>query len=170
MSGNLPALYEIANQFQELAALADFDDLPAEVIKDTLEALEGTLQLKTTNIIKFVLGLEADAAAMDSAAEAMKQRANRRRKRAESIKAYVLFNLQAASISKVDCPEFTVSVQNNPKGVEVTNVELIPSKFMKQPEPPPPTPDKSAIKAAIEAGEQVPGAWLYQGQHLRIRT
>ena len=54
-------LYEIANQYQQLKALEDMTDLPAEVIHDTLQALEGELQVKAVNIAKFIENLEASA-------------------------------------------------------------------------------------------------------------
>ena len=51
----LPALYELTTQHRELEALADTtDDLPPEVIRDTLEALEGTIQQKAISVAAFV--------------------------------------------------------------------------------------------------------------------
>ena len=71
---SLPTLYEIAGQFRALSALADNEDIPQEVIRDTLEGLTGDLQLKATNVAKFLLGLEAEAVAIEAAAEAIHQR------------------------------------------------------------------------------------------------
>lgn len=167
---SLPALYEIANQFQGLAALADSEELPAEVIRDTLEGLQGDLTTKSVNVAKFILGLEAEARAIDEAIEKLKERAERRRRRAEGIRAYVLFNLQRAGVTKVECPEFTISVRLNPLGVEVEDPSAIPPRFMVQPEPPPARPDKTAIKEALKAGEHVAGCFLRQGERLDIRV
>lgn len=170
MSGNLPALYEIANQFRQLEALGDHDDLPAEVIRDTLEGLEGDLQMKATNVAKFVLGLEAEAAAIQAAADAIAVRASRRKKRAESIRAYLLFCMQSAGVTKISCPEFTLAIRKNPEAVEIEHPELIPAEFMVQPEAPPPRADKALIKAALKDGKPVAGAWLRQGERLEVRS
>jgi hypothetical protein len=167
---HLPALYEIANQFKSLALLADTDDLPEEVLRDTLEGLEGTLELKATNIAMFILGLEAEAKMIDEAAEAMKARAERRRRRAEGIRNYVLFQLGQAGITKVNCPEFTISVRKNPDAVQIDDPERVPAEYMVQPPAPPPRIDKNAIKADLKAGKSVAGCWLRSGERLEIKA
>lgn len=165
----LPALYEIAKQFHELELLADTDDLPPEVIRDTLEGLTGTLEAKATNVAKFTLGLEAEAAMIEDAARQMLERAARRKTRAENIRNYLLFNLQACGVSEVTCPEFTMRVRKNPEAVEIDDPDQVPSEFMVQPDPPAPRPDKNAIKAALKAGETVRGCWLRSGERLEIK-
>jgi len=64
-------LFEITSQFKALAALEDSDELPPEVIADTLEGLEGDFEAKTIAVAKFILSLEANAAAIEKAADAM---------------------------------------------------------------------------------------------------
>ena len=167
----LPALYELTAQYREaLAVLTDNDELPVEVIRDTLESLVGSIEVKSTNVAKFLLGLEAEAAAIEAAAEAIHQRGVRRKKRAESIRSYLLLNMQAAGISKVECPEFTIAIRKNPPAVEMDDFAVIDPKYMFTPEPPPPSPDKKLLAAALKAGEQIPGVWLRQGEHLSIEA
>jgi hypothetical protein len=64
---------------------------------------------------------------------------------------------------------FVLSVQKNPASVDVFDLAAIPVEFMRIPEPPPPAPDKTAIKAALAAGRDVPGARLVNGTRLAIR-
>jgi len=167
---SLPKLYELVEQFKGLEKLAANEDLPPELIRDTLEGLQGDMQLKATSVAKFVLGLEAEADAMAQAAEAIYARGERRRKRAEAIRAYVLFQFQQAGVTKVECPEFTMSVRKNPEAVQIMDPMQIPTEYMVQPEPPPPRADKTAIKAALKAGKEVFGCWLTQTERLEIRS
>lgn len=167
---SLPALFELARDYRQLEALSPDEELPAEVIRDTLEALTGDIQDKSVNVAKFVLGLEAEAATIEEAAKAMLERAARRKKRAEAIRNYLLFCLQSTGISKVSCPYFTLSVRRNPEAVEIEDQSKLPAEFMVQPEPPPARPDKSAIKAALKAGRHVPGCYLRTGERLEIRS
>ncbi len=166
----LPALYEIAQQFHELALLADADDLPPEVIRDTLEGLQGTFEAKATNVAKFVLGLEAEAKMIEDAARQLEARANRRKRRAESIRNYMLFQLQQADVTKIECPEFTIAVRKNPEAVEIDDPEQVPPEYMVTPDPPLPRPDKKAIKDALKAGTPVRGCWLRSGERLEIKV
>ena len=77
--------------------------------------------------------------------------------------------MEVAKVSKIDCPHFALSIKSNPPSVEIFEPGLIPAEFMRQPEPPPAAPDKTAIKEAIKAGREVPGAMLAQGTRLDIR-
>lgn len=164
-------LYELVGQYRALEALESSDDLPAEVIRDTLEGLEGQLQDKATNVGLFIRNLMSTADAIDEAAETMRLRGERLRKRAQSLNEYLKFNLQASGISKVASPYFTLRLKKNPPTVIIDSENLIPAKFMRTPAPPPPpkpTPDKKAIGDAIKAGEEVPGAHTEQYERLEI--
>lgn len=164
------ALYELATQYRQLQELADTDDLPPEVIRDTLEGLTGEIEVKSINVAKFILSLEAHADAISDAAKQMAARAQRVRARADSIRAYLLFQMQATGTTKVTCPEFTLAVRSNPPAVCLRDDVELPPEFMVTPEPPPPRPDKRAILEALKAGKHVEGAWIEQGQRLEIRA
>lgn len=165
-------LYELTAQFRDLEALASSDELPPEVIRDTLEGLQGQLQDKATNVALFIRNLESTADAIDEAAEGMRLRGERLRKRAQSLNEYLLFNMISAGISKVESPFFTLQVKTNPPTVVIDTEKLIPDMYMTKPEPPPPPPskpDKKAIAAAFKAGEEVPGCHVEQRQRLEIK-
>lgn len=166
-------LYELTQQYRALEALESSDDLPAEVIRDTLEGLEGQLQEKATNVGLFIRNLESVADAIDEAAATMQARGTRLRARAQSLQQYLLLNMQAAGISQVASPYFTLKRVKNPPKVVIDSENLIPERFMRTPEPPPPpkpTPDKLAIAKACKAGEDVPGAHTEQDERLEIKV
>jgi hypothetical protein len=166
-------LYELVQQHRSLEALESSDDLPPEVIRDTLEGLEGELRDKAVSVAHFCRNLESTADAIDEAAEAMRMRGTRLRKRAQSLQDYLLYQMIAAGITKVDSPYFTLQVKKNPPTVVVDSENLIPAKFMRTPDPlppPKPVPDRVAISKAIKAGEEVPGAHTEQYDRLEIKT
>jgi hypothetical protein len=166
-------LYELVAQHRSLEALATSEDLPPEVIKDTLDGLEGELREKAVSVAHFIRNLEVVADSIDAAIEQMMVRKLRLEKRAASLQQYLLFNMIAAGISKVESPYFTLQVKKNPPTVVIDSENLIPAKYMRTPEPPPPpkpAPDKKAIADAIKAGEEVPGAHTETHERLEIRT
>lgn len=164
------ALYELAGDYLRLQDLADSDELPAEVIRDTLEGLSGEIEIKSVNIAKFILSLEAHADSIGDAAKQMNARAQRVRNRADSIRAYLLFQMQATGITKVSCPEFTLAVRSNPPAVGLREEVQLPPEFMTWPDPPPSMPDRRKIADALKAGREIEGAWLEQGQRLEIKA
>lgn len=166
------ALYEIAEQYKSLELLEASEDLPAEVIRDTLEGLTGDLQAKSVNVGLFIRNMEATAEAIEQAAATMKERADRAKKRAASLREYLLFNLQGCGITKIESPYFTLAVRNNPPSVVIDNEEDIPAEYWRQPLPPPPPPraiDKKLIAEALKNGLEVPGAHSEQKQRLDIK-
>lgn len=162
-------LYEISNQFQSLELLGESDDLPAEVIADTLEALEGDFDAKAVQVAKFILSLEANGQATLAAAKALTERALRIAKRAESIRAYLQFHCQALKRRRIEAPDLVIALRANPPSVVITDEHAVPAQFWVQPEAPPKRIDKKAIKAAIDKGERVDGAYVEAGERLDIR-
>lgn len=164
------SLYELTGDYLRLQQLADSDELPAEVIRDTLEGLSGEIQEKSINVAKFILSLEAHAEAIAGAAKQMTARANRVQARADSIRAYLLFQMQATGTTKVTCPEFTLAVRSNPPAVGLREDVQLPPEYMTWPDPPPSVPDRRKIAEALKAGKEIDGAWLEQGQRLEIKA
>lgn len=181
------ALYELVGQFREASELLSDMDLPAEVVKDTLDALSGDLTVKATNVARYILNVESMADAVDAAGKAMKARAERMRNRTESIRDYLRVNMQAAGITKIEATEFVLALKKNPPAVVIDDATKIPVQYKPTPPPPPPpqaTPDKKAIADALKAhakvvaalpeGEPapespVPGAHLEQATRLDIK-
>lgn len=161
-------LYTIAAEHRALADALQDMDLDEQTIADTLDAESGLVE-KSQSVAFVIRNMEAFAAAVKAEADAMTERAKQAQKRADSIKAYLHSCMTLAGVQKIEHPQFTLSIAKNPASVQILDDKQIPAKFMRQPVPPPAAPDKKAIKAAIEAGEDVPGVKLAQGTSLRIK-
>jgi hypothetical protein len=161
-------LFEIANQYRALEALDTSEDIPEDAIRDTLDSLEGDFEVKAVTIAKFILSLEDAADSIAAAAKAMEARAARVNKRAESIKAYLLFQMQAINKKKIETAEIILRRQNNPPAVQITNESGIPAEYWRQPPIPPMIPDKAKLKEALQSGIDIPGAFIESGEHVRI--
>jgi len=164
---NAPALYLIADEYlQAVNALADLD-LPEEVVADTLESLQYPLEQKATNVAMFVRNLEATADAIREAEGEMAKRRKALETRAANVREYLKANMIRAGIQKIECPLFKLAIRDNPPSVVIDGE--VPAEYMRQPEPPPPAPDKKAIAEALKAGQHVPGAHIARTQRLEIK-
>jgi hypothetical protein len=165
----MTALYEIAHQYRADAdKLADMD-LDEQTLADTLDSLSGDLEVKATNTAMLVRNIEASAAAIKEAEAAMAARRKALENRAARIRDYLLANMMVAGVQKIECPYFKLAVRENPPAVEIYEPGLIPATFMKQPETPPPAPNKAEIAAALKAGQDIPGCKLTRGTRLEIK-
>lgn len=162
-------LYQLVEQHRELERLADVEDLDEETVRTTLDALEGEIAVKAQSVAAMTLNVEAWAQVAEDASKRLAERAARTRKRAEWLRRYLHTNLQAAGLTRVESPEFTVSIRKNPAAVLIAEGIILPAKFMVQPDPPPPRPDKKAIGEALKRGEVIEGCQLSQSERLEIK-
>lgn len=169
----MATLFQIVEQHRSLLALAESDaDLDQQTLADTLEGLEGDLTLKVQSVGRVIAHQDAMAKAMDEAAANIAIRAKRLRNRMDSLKNYLMVNMQAANLPKVDSPELVVSLKKNPPSVVVFDESLVPAEFKRTPPPAPPpvpVPDKAYIKEALKAGQDVPGCRLEQGMRVEVK-
>lgn len=164
----MTSLYTIASEYKaQLAQLADLD-LDAQTVADTIEGLQGDVQDKLRAVIAYSLDLDVLAAGAAEAAKRMQERAKMLQSRVDSLRAYALTHMQETGIADVATDEWAAKVAKKPPSVDITDLALIPPAYMRQPEPPPPAPDKKAIAEALKTGAQVPGCALVQGYRLAI--
>lgn len=157
-------LYELTESYMQLIDLSE--QLDPETFKDTLDAIQDPLEDKVENTAKVIKSLESDVTAIKEEEKRLKERRRVLETKIDSIKNYLKEQLELAGIDKVKRPLITVSIQNNPPSVKVTDEKLIPSSFMiaKAPEL-----DKKAVLKKLKDGEEVPGVELFQGRSLRIK-
>lgn len=165
--GNLTLFQLAADRAALIEKLLALQDDP-QAIADTLEAEDYDIEQKSQNCGYALMNLEAEADAIEAAAQAMMKRAKAKRAAAERLKDYVLLCMQVAGMTKVACPHFEIALVNNPEKVEIFDERQVPAQFWRTPEPVP-VVDKTAIKAAAKAGEAVPGAKLVRTQRLAVR-
>jgi len=162
-------LYQIAAEYRAITDVLMDSGCDEQTLKDTLEGEAWPLELKAQNYAFVIRNMEASAAAIKEAEQQMAERRKAIEKRAEYIKERLKTGMEIAGVQKIDCSHFAITIAKNPPSVDIFEPGLIPSEFMKTPTPPPPAPDKTAIKDAIRAGKEVPGAMLSQGTSLRIK-
>ena len=162
-------LYELTDSYARILALAEEAE-DGEWL-EALAGLQGAIEEKAETIVKAVRILEAEAEAFTAEAQRMAAQAATRGRRVDSLKEYLKSNLEAAGLSFLKAGLFTVALQANSMPTCIVSDEAaIPADFWYTPPPPPPPVDKKAItKHWKETGEQVPGAEVVQGRHLRIR-
>lgn len=140
-------------QYPDLA-----DDI--ETLNDTLEGIADLPDLLVA-VMRQADEAEMLVTGIDARMDDLKARKDRLKRRSEAIRDAVCEAMQRADLPKIEAPDFTVSTRRMPPAVVVTDEGQIPPGYMK--EKVTTAPDKAAIKAALEAGETVPGCALNNG-------
>jgi len=165
----MTALYELTTEYRTALAVLEESDLDEQTIKDTLEGMQFPVEEKAKNVALFVRNIEATVDSIKDAEKRMAQRRKLLENKIVSINDYLKSNMEACGITKIESPYLTLTIKKNPPSVQIERDDLIPAQYMKQPEPPPPSPDKKAIGEALKAGEIVPGCSLKTCTRLEIK-
>ena len=167
------ALYQISSQYLQLAETLADGDFDLATIDDTIEA-SGLIDefADKAQALEFVArGALAHGPAIDAEIARLMALKAKRESIAAGVRKYLLDNMLRTGISKLTCPLFSISIQNNPPSTEVYDPLSLPPEYWRTPEPKPPVaaPDKAAIKAALQVGVDVPGAVLLQFVRLVVK-
>lgn len=169
----MTALYNISNEYLKLAETLADGDFDLATIDDTIEAsgLLDDFTDKAQALECVARGAMAHHPAMDAEIARLQARKARHEAVAAGVRKYLLDNMQRTGITKITCPLFSISIANNPPSTDVYDPLSLPAEYMRTPEPKPPiaAPDKAAIKVALQAGKDVPGAKLVQSQRLVVK-
>lgn len=161
-------LLQLAAEYRaDLEKLADMD-LDDATLADSLESVQWPIAVKARNIGMLINELETQADAVLQYEARVVSRRKSLQARAARLREYLLVGMQAAGVDKIEHPEAVVSIRKNPAAVEVFDQAQLPAEFLRVPPPPAPQADKTAIKNAIKAGTDVPGARLVQGVSLKV--
>lgn len=151
-------LYEIDTQITECFDADTGELLDAEKLENLMIEKENKLE----NVALWIKNLKADAAMYKAEKTAFAERQAAAERKAESLTMWLKNALDG---QKFKTEKTEVSFRKTSK-VEVLDIWELNEDFVKYSDP---TPDKSAIKRAIKAGEDVKGAKLIDDISMTIK-
>lgn len=147
----------IARMADEIRAILG-DDYDLETFLDTLDG-----QTDALDILDQLIAQDREAAALATAIKAqisdLTARKARMEARSRAAKTAMLTLLDVVGERKIERPAATVSRRSGSASVAITDETAVPSQLCQIKK----VPDKKAIKAQIDAGEDVPGAEIKIG-------
>ena len=145
----------VANLTAAYPDLADDTDLLADVLEGETD-FHGIL----SRLVREKREADAMAEACKVIAAEYVERRKRHERRGEASRQLMLEALEIAGQRSVRLPEGSVSIIDPRPSVDVVNVDALPQGYFSIER----KADRAAIKAAIEAGEDIPGACLKAGK------
>ena len=170
-------LYEINAQFAEAIELyengidevVDTETGEVKSLADVLAELNMSREQKIENTVRYIKNLRADSESARAEASNLVERADRFDKKAEQLESYLLFQL--GDCKKLETPLYTVKVRTSKSTCCPTDEEAIqrlPEGFWSIKTTVKVSPDKKAIKAALEKGEKLEGCSIVENKRLSI--
>lgn len=160
-------LYELADQYKFLLEKLYDEETGVvnETALETLKELKDPIETKCINITKLYKSLNADYDAIKKERQLMAKREKAFKNRIDSLKNYLLTNMENCEIKKIECPQFKISLQKNPPSVDAYDKNLIPDEYKKITI----DYDIQKMKMEMQNGVVIPGARMIQSNSVRIR-
>jgi hypothetical protein len=160
-------LYEISDSYQFLLH-GMYNHETGEVDENVLARLNelaDSAENKCINIVKISEEFKKEIAAIADAKARMSKREKAFKNQVDRLKSYLQDNMERCEITKISCPEFVISLQNNPASLQVDDESLVDPEFLVTTV----SVNTAKLKEALKKGLEVPYARLVQGQSVRIR-
>jgi esterase/lipase superfamily enzyme len=159
-------------QTTQLAQLQNYvDEETGEIDIDSFNRSQIALADKQLAVVCYLKNEDANIKLLDGAITELTARKKAMQNRHDSLKDYLLVNMQANGITEISAPNymFTAKLQHNPVSVIIDDESLIEDCYKTIPPPPVAQISKTLIKEAIQGGDVVPGAHLESKMRVVIK-
>ena len=157
-------------QATELARLESHVNEDGEINIEAFDAAQVALIEKQRSVVAYMRNLDAKAGMVKAAAKELADKAKSLQTQHDRLKEYLLANMQATGITKIEAIDGTFSATLYPERDEQIVIQdgaVFPPELCNEPKPP--EPSKTKIKAEILAGRPVEGAMLVKNDRLTIK-
>ena len=154
--------------------LNDYRAVMTEALLDTLDAIDDEMDEKLANCGAFVKQLTAEADALDAEIKSLKNRSAAKKREIDSFKTYIMACMEHADVKKVDKPLAKLSIRTNAESVSVSNEQAFVSwaqlsnrdDLLRYAAP---DINKTAVKAALNGGQNIPGCQIVRTKSLIVK-
>lgn len=161
-------LYEVTGNILALQEMLESPLDDEDILKDTLEAVQGEYEAKIESYCKVIRNIEADIEAIKTETKRLSEKKKVLENNIDRLKKAMFDSMKATNTNKVKGQIFTVAIQRNggklPVIVDVETSEL-PDELVKVVE----SPDLEAIAKLIDSGNTQYGHYGERGESLRIK-
>jgi len=159
-------LYELENQYIELLELSEDPETDPQVIQDTIEALEGEMEVKAEAYVKIIKQLKADREALQKEADLFQRRANKCLNSEKFFTESLHSMMALLNRKEMDAGLFKLKVVGNGGLKPLVISGEVPEEFIKLT----PSNDNDAIRKYIEEHGDCEWAHLGErGTHITIK-
>lgn len=164
----MSTLYELEADYMKLLEMAEDPEIDPEVLNDTLEGIEGEIEIKAENYAKVIKELEGQVAVIEAEAKRLSAKKTAIENNISTIKQRLEDAMKTTGKVKFKTELFSFNIQKNPPSVKINEdmMKDIPLEYLVFPEP---KVDKKKVLSEIKEGKEFEWAEMTQGESLRIR-
>lgn len=123
-------LYALTGKLAELEAMADTDDEGLkEALQHAMDEIQGSFDIKADSIVMLRRNIESDVTAIDNEIERLAELKRIKSNSVLQITDYLRRNMQAANITSIKRPLFTITLAMGKEKVIVDNEDSVPDEL-----------------------------------------
>lgn len=164
----MSTLYELTGDYMKLLEMAEDPEVDLETLNDTLEGLEGEIEIKAENYAKVIKQLEGDASTIETEEKRLQAKRKAIENNIATMKNHLENAMRTTGKTKFKTDLFSFNIQKNPPSARVNEemMDKIPLEYLVFPEP---KVDKKKVLEELKNGAEFEWAEISQGESLRIR-
>ena len=162
----MTSLYQLKEDYNKVLHMLDDPDIDEQTIIDTCDAIEGAIEDKADSYAFIISGLKADISAMRAEEDRLATRRRVTNNHIETLKRVLEEAMRATGRLKFKTALHSFGIQKNGGRAPLDIYGDVPDDYTITTT----APDNEAIRAALDAGEELDFARLQErGESLRIR-
>ncbi|HDR7786423.1 siphovirus Gp157 family protein [Bacillus cereus group sp. Bc252] len=158
-------LHTLTGQWLQIQEMID-EGAEAEVLTDTLEAIEEAIEHKAVSVAHVIKNNEVSINAIKEEKKRLDARLKSYNNSNARLKEYLQHSLELAEKQNIKTPTMTVSIRNNAPSLYIEESAQIPAMYYKHSEP---TLQRKELLDAVKRGIQIEGVSLRQTKGVSIR-
>ena len=163
------SLYELSTELAIIKeAIADNEGILEDNLEKRIDELSLKFSDKINGVSRWIRNIDGNVKAVESEIDRLEKRKEVNDHLKDRLKAYLKDSMEKAGMDKIDTGIMVLAIQKNPTSVELIDETVIPAAY-KDVIPEQYVISKKRILEALKTGEEVKGAVLRQGTHLRLR-
>jgi hypothetical protein len=162
----MASLFELTNEFQLLYQMMTDPDADVQCINDTLDALTGELEVKSSGYVAVIHQLEMEQQKAEELAKELKAKADIRKNNIKRLKDALKYAMMTTGKTEIDANGYTIKLQNNGGKKPLQIIGEVPDNFKRIIL----EDDTELIRKHLEDGEKLDFAYLEErGKHIVIK-
>ena len=162
----MSTMYELTDNFMAVLEMASDPEIPPEAIADTVEGIEGEIELKAQSYAIIIKELEGEAVKLKTEETRLLSKRKSLENNIKRIKDNLFNAMKITGKEKFKTDLFSFGIQKSPAKLVIDDSSLIPEKYYVEQAP---KLDEQRLKSDLKSGIECEYAHLEQGEHVRIR-
>jgi hypothetical protein len=158
-------LYTLAINYKQVQEMIE-DGADYEVVKDTLQSIEESIQDKSQNIALLIKNINADTEAIKVEEKRLSERRKALENKSTRLKDYLKEQMEFCGVDRIKSTIVSIGIQKNPPVLNIQDGADIPEEYYRQRDP---EIDKRKLMQDIKEGFEFDGVTITQTTGVRIR-